>query len=91
MSVPSAIRRSLPRRSIISIARSEKLGLPKDFVLHSFRHSMLARLGEAGVDAFTLCESLDTVASRSPRGTCIQAPSLWSVGSSVSKHSTRQP
>jgi integrase len=32
----------------------EKLGLPKDFVLHSFRHSMLTRLGEAGVDAFTI-------------------------------------
>ena len=30
------------------------LGLPKDFVLHSFRHSMLIRLGEAGVDAFTI-------------------------------------
>ena len=30
------------------------LGLPKDFVLHSFGHSMLTRLGEAGVDAFTI-------------------------------------
>jgi integrase len=31
-----------------------KLGLSKDFVIHSFRHSMLSRLGEAGVDAFTI-------------------------------------
>jgi integrase len=30
------------------------LGLPKDFVLHSLRHTMLTRLGEAGVDAFTI-------------------------------------
>jgi len=32
----------------------DTVGLPKDFVLHSFRHSMLTRLGEAGVDAFTI-------------------------------------
>jgi integrase len=32
----------------------DKLGLPQDFVLHSLRHTMLTRLGEAGVDAFTL-------------------------------------
>lgn len=30
------------------------LGLPKDFVLHSLRHTFLTRLGEAGVDAFTI-------------------------------------
>jgi integrase len=30
------------------------LKLPKDFVLHSFRHSMLTRLGETGTDAFTI-------------------------------------
>ncbi|MEK6303208.1 MAG: tyrosine-type recombinase/integrase [Acidobacteriota bacterium] len=30
------------------------LGLPNDFVLHSLRHTFLTRLGEAGVDAFTL-------------------------------------
>ena len=30
------------------------LGLPKDFVIHSLRHTMLTRLGEAGVDAFTI-------------------------------------
>jgi len=29
------------------------LGLPKDFVLHSLRHTFLTRLGEGGVDAFT--------------------------------------
>src|SRR5690349_12343108 len=32
----------------------ELLGLPKDFVIHSLRHTMLTRLGEAGVDAFTI-------------------------------------
>jgi integrase len=32
----------------------EKLKLPADFVLHSLRHTMLTRLGEAGVDAFTI-------------------------------------
>jgi len=30
------------------------LGLPSDFVLHSLRHTFLTRLGEAGVDAFTI-------------------------------------
>jgi integrase len=30
------------------------LGLPKDFVLHSLRHTFLTRLGDAGVDAFTI-------------------------------------
>lgn len=30
------------------------LGLPKEFVVHSFRHTCLTRLGAAGVDAFTL-------------------------------------
>ena len=28
----------------------ESLKLPKDFVIHSLRHTMLARLGEAGAD-----------------------------------------
>ena len=32
------------------------LKLPADFVLHSLRHSMLTRLGEAGADAFTIKE-----------------------------------
>lgn len=27
---------------------------PRDFVLHSLRHTMLTRLGESGVDAFTI-------------------------------------
>ena len=31
-----------------------KLALPSDFVLHSFRHTLLTRLGEQGVDAFTI-------------------------------------
>ncbi len=30
------------------------LKLPMDFVIHSLRHTMLTRLGEAGVDAFTI-------------------------------------
>ena len=30
------------------------LGLSEDFVIHSLRHMMLTRLGEAGVDAFTI-------------------------------------
>jgi len=33
------------------------LKLPAGFVLHSLRHSMLMRLGEAGADAFTIKES----------------------------------
>jgi len=32
----------------------KRLKLPSDFVLHSLRHTYLSRLGEAGVDAFTL-------------------------------------
>ena len=31
-----------------------RLNLPADFVLHSLRHTILTRLGETGVDAFTL-------------------------------------
>lgn len=30
------------------------LGLSEEFVIHSLRHTMLTRLGEAGVDAFTI-------------------------------------
>jgi integrase len=30
------------------------LKLPRDFVIHSLRHTMLTRLGEAGADAFTI-------------------------------------
>jgi integrase len=30
------------------------LKLPSDFVIHSLRHTMLTRLGESGVDAFTI-------------------------------------
>jgi len=32
----------------------EDLQLPKDFVIHSLRHTFLARLGETGADAFTI-------------------------------------
>jgi hypothetical protein len=31
-----------------------RLKLPKDFVVHSLRHTMLTRLGEAGADTFTI-------------------------------------
>lgn len=30
------------------------LGLGRDFVIHSLRHTMLTRPGESGVDAFTI-------------------------------------
>lgn len=30
------------------------LQLPKDCVIHSFRHTFLTRFGEAGADAFTI-------------------------------------
>ena len=30
------------------------VGLGRDFVIHSLRHTMLSRLGESGVDAFTI-------------------------------------
>ncbi len=29
-------------------------GLGRDFVIHSLRHTMLTRLGESGMDAFTI-------------------------------------
>jgi site-specific recombinase XerD len=32
----------------------QNLNMSDDFVLHSFRHTMLTRLGEAGADAFTI-------------------------------------
>ena len=36
-------------------ARARKvLKLPADFVIHSLRHTMLTRLGEAGAGAFTI-------------------------------------
>ncbi len=31
-----------------------QLNLPEEFVLHSLRHTMLTRLGESEVDAFTI-------------------------------------
>ena len=32
----------------------DQLGMDKDFTIHSFRHTMLTRLGESGADAFTI-------------------------------------
>jgi len=34
--------------------KKQKFLFPKDFVLHSLRHTCLTRLGEAGADAFTI-------------------------------------
>jgi len=34
------------------------LRLPKDFVIHSFRHTFGTRLGEAGADAFTIMRAM---------------------------------
>jgi integrase len=46
---------SWPHRSTVSTAEFDRmLGLPRGFVLHSMRHTFLTRLGEAGVDAFTI-------------------------------------
>ena len=46
----------------------EALSLPHDFVIHSLRHTLLTRLGEAGADAFTIMRisghSIVTVSQR---------------------------
>jgi len=47
------IRMAKQRLTVGGRARTA-LGLPKDFVIHSLRHTFLTRLGEAGVDAFTI-------------------------------------
>ena len=36
------------------IGKKQKFLFPKEFVLHSLRHTCLTRLGEAGTDAFTI-------------------------------------
>jgi integrase len=36
------------------MGKKRKFHFPKDFVLHSLRHTCLTRLGEAGADAFTI-------------------------------------
>jgi integrase len=36
----------------------EALRLPKDFVIHSLRHTFGTRLGEAGADAFTIMRAM---------------------------------
>ena len=40
--------------SAAEVSRISALAWPSDFVIHSFRHAMLTRLGEMGVDAFTI-------------------------------------
>lgn len=49
----------------------DKLGLDSEFVLHSLRHSILTRPGEAGVDAFTINALQGILASQFHRSTCI--------------------
>ena len=43
-------------RPLVPIGRKlvRKQAFPKEFVIHSARHTCLTRLGEAGVDAFTI-------------------------------------
>ena len=54
------------------------LGLAEDFVIHSLRHTMLTRLGEAGVDTFTIMK----IAGHSLSGMSIHRLRLWSARSS---------
>src|ERR1035438_8973507 len=43
------------RHRLSAIRAYDSLGrAPQDFVIHSLRHTMLTRLGEAGADAFTI-------------------------------------
>ena len=39
------------------IKKKRKPIFPADFLLHSLRHTMFTRLGESGVDAFTIMRS----------------------------------
>ena len=50
----------------------DTLKLSGDFVIHSLRHTMLTRLGEAGVDAFTIHE--DRGAQQRHRLSAVRAP-----------------
>ena len=45
----------LHRAAVAPKVRGKRIAIfPGDFVLHSLRHTMLTRLGESGVDAFTI-------------------------------------
>jgi integrase len=49
-------RGAVPHKFVRSPAQRcpNRAGAPDDFVVHSLRHTMLTRLGEAGADAFTI-------------------------------------
>ncbi len=53
------------------------LKLSAEFVIHSFRHTMLTRLGESGADPSPSCESPAIAASPSLRDTCIRRRNRW--------------
>ena len=47
-------RKSRNAKRNLSLTARAALKLPEDFVIHSLRHTMLTRLGEAGADAFAI-------------------------------------
>ena len=54
---PTSEPRSITCTGPLALRRSKASAaplFPADFVLHSLRHTMLTRLGESGVDAFTI-------------------------------------
>lgn len=53
------------------------LKLPSGFVLHSLRHTMLTRLGEAGVDAFTIMKIAGHSSITISSATSIRQPRRW--------------
>lgn len=58
--------------------------LPREFVLHGLRHTFLTRLGQAGVDAFTIMrlagQSSVTVSQRCVHPTPESwVPSIWKL------------
>ena len=58
----------------------------KEFVLHSLRHTMLTRLGEAGAEAFTTMKIAGHSSVTVSQRTCIQPLKLWNVHFSDSKY-----
>jgi hypothetical protein len=63
----------------------DKLGLDRDFTIHSQRHTMLTRLGESGADAFTIRVSRGTAASQSLSVMFIRHQSTLSARLDVSR------
>lgn len=53
------------------------LKLPKGCVVHSLRHTMLTRLGEAGADAFTIMRIAGHSSVVVSNGTYTRPPNLW--------------